>query len=947
MCSPRFVRRGACASLALLLLAIGASGTRPRASEAYGNLRGSKAATHELDVSAHELLQRCKADAACASALSALHGSGTARLGLAGTDAGAASGVEAKRLEVEVKGLEAAAAVLDGSDGPASRLGAGSEAHAELLDSALLLVVAADDQTTSLELKAVAALVLFLEAVAGMYLPLALRRLPHHQWWLSLLNCFSGGIFLAAGIVHLLPHCAEAQEALGPLPPPWLPRWLRPLLPPDYPLYLVLVVWGYCLVFWVERVLFDVHGEGHSHCQHSNVFSHSSYYKQLSHRQRAPPGGGAGSPGSRFAPRLLAITLHGGINGVSAVTGGAPAAGAAGGLPVGGGGSPEGGSPDGCSPCAGGSGGGGGEATGGVEGSTHGGAATGLGSAADDEQTPRRPQLRAKYGGVPLPPPAPPPQQQLPYNPAAATIPTPSVGCCNHHNHNNHNHNGQSGHNGHGHDGGVMGNGHAHGHSGASLSRSAPTPLLPAPPGPPPQQLQLQPGVPPLPAPIATIAELHEVVAAAAASGNTGGVAAGGAGGGDEDASSCHSEHSPRAVCICVEEVENAQVAPSSSAAALQSVGHAWSRHEPHGDGRGRHSRRGSMGGGGGSLGGTPRGLSRAGSASGLRSPLLPPPSLPLQAAGGGGLGGGGGDPRLAMLLLLQNQHRHSAAAAPGCGQPCGHDHAHTDPQRPRSRRHSLDPNYSHSHSHGHGQGCGHAHDYGCGDNPNHGGHQGHSHHHCCHLDHDSHGSHASQGRPQQHSQQQLMRNGSGTQSHGHGHHGHHGHGHGHAHGIRPRFRFMHGVVLLVALALHTMLECIALGLVSSRPQFLVLFAAVASHKAVSALALSSRFLKEGASLGQVTRYVGPFCLVAPASILLGVYVGAVAPALSLLFSCFATGTFIYVGASEVIMEEFEGEMRADRRDISTHTARYAKFGAVLVAVAAVAASGLLPEHHH
>ena len=50
----------------------------------------------------------------------------------------------------------------------------------------------------------------------------------------------------------------------------------------------------------------------------------------------------------------------------------------------------------------------------------------------------------------------------------------------------------------------------------------------------------------------------------------------------------------------------------------------------------------------------------------------------------------------------------------------------------------------------------------------------------------------------------------------------------------------------------------------------------------------------------QVTRYVGPFCLVAPASILLGVYVGAVAPALSLLFSCFATGTFIYVGASEV-----------------------------------------------
>lgn len=34
---------------------------------------------------------------------------------------------------------------------------------------------------------------------------------------------------------------------------------------------------GYCVVFYVERVLFDVHGEGHAHCQHSNVYSHSRY----------------------------------------------------------------------------------------------------------------------------------------------------------------------------------------------------------------------------------------------------------------------------------------------------------------------------------------------------------------------------------------------------------------------------------------------------------------------------------------------------------------------------------------------------------------------------------------------------------------------------------------------------------------------------------------------
>lgn len=48
---------------------------------------------------------------------------------------------------------------------------------------------------------------------------------------------------------------------------------------------------------------------------------------------------------------------------------------------------------------------------------------------------------------------------------------------------------------------------------------------------------------------------------------------------------------------------------------------------------------------------------------------------------------------------------------------------------------------------------------------------------------------------------------------------------------------------------------------------------------------------------------MGPFCLVAPLSILLGSVIGSVAPLAHLVLSCFATGTFLYVGASEVIME--------------------------------------------
>lgn len=63
-------------------------------------------------------------------------------------------------------------------------------------------------------------------------------------------------MFLAAGLVHLLPHCQESQAKLG-------------ALVGDYPLYLVLITLGYMLVLFVERVLFDVHGSAHGHGPHT------------------------------------------------------------------------------------------------------------------------------------------------------------------------------------------------------------------------------------------------------------------------------------------------------------------------------------------------------------------------------------------------------------------------------------------------------------------------------------------------------------------------------------------------------------------------------------------------------------------------------------------------------------------------------------------------------
>ncbi|GIL75431.1 hypothetical protein Vretimale_8064 [Volvox reticuliferus] len=400
----------------------------------------------------------------------------------------------------------------------------------------------------------------------------------------------------------------------------------------------------------------------------------------------------------------------------------------------------------------------------------------------------------------------------------------------------------------------------------------------------------------------------------------------------EEDAESCHSDHPPRAVCMCVEEQEAKAEARDQhhynhnhkqQQQLHRSVPDRNQQIDQPGQGNIANS---CCHGRGDSAGGCfPLAVgNRKGSAGGgecddqLRTPLLAaqatpvltPPALDGASGFAGDIGGTNGSGDLRGLACQYQQQQQLLPLPLHPPESCVyHTRHHVHPHH-RPRRRSIGP--------GPLSGSGSGAVDSCASSS------------CASLvqalDPHPTATHA-----------QLNSN-----HYRHTHHRHHRH-----HVIKPRFRFMHGVVLLVALALHTSLECIALGLIDSRSEFLLLFAAVASHKAVSALALSSRFMREGATMAQVTAYVGPFCLVAPVSILAGIYVGRVAPIARLVFSCFATGTFLYVGASEVIMEEFEGEMRAGRDDISTRAARYIKFFAVLLAVALVAVSGLLPEPDH
>jgi zinc transporter ZupT len=142
------------------------------------------------------------------------------------------------------------------------------------------------------------------------------------------------------------------------------------------------------------------------------------------------------------------------------------------------------------------------------------------------------------------------------------------------------------------------------------------------------------------------------------------------------------------------------------------------------------------------------------------------------------------------------------------------------------------------------------------------------------------------------------------------------------------------GLVAMLATSVHTLLECAALGLASDRRSFLALLAAVAAHKPASALALSARFLRGGATAREAAAYTSAFCLVAPLGIALGAFAGGPLGGAhaELWLSCLSCGAFLYVGMTEVIAEEMDG--------CGGWRWRWARFAALLGGVASVAAVG-------
>ncbi|CAM9828363.1 unnamed protein product [Chrysoparadoxa australica] len=127
--------------------------------------------------------------------------------------------------------------------------------------------------------------------------------------------------------------------------------------------------------------------------------------------------------------------------------------------------------------------------------------------------------------------------------------------------------------------------------------------------------------------------------------------------------------------------------------------------------------------------------------------------------------------------------------------------------------------------------------------------------------------------------------------------------------------------ILLLALSVHSLFETMALGLSDSSINVLLLAMSIGLHQPAESVALLVAFLKSGLSQQRIVRMLSLFSAVGPLGMLAGIMVSQYASKIAdAVLVAMAAGTFIYVGATEVIAEEFEHPVEG----------KWKKFGALV-----------------
>lgn len=111
--------------------------------------------------------------------------------------------------------------------------------------------------------------------------------------------------------------------------------------------------------------------------------------------------------------------------------------------------------------------------------------------------------------------------------------------------------------------------------------------------------------------------------------------------------------------------------------------------------------------------------------------------------------------------------------------------------------------------------------------------------------------------------------------------------------------------ILLIALSVHGIFEGMALGVMNTIKECSILFSAIILHKWAAAFALGISFYKSGTEKELFIKMILLFTSFGPIGIIIGMFFSDAGNLIKGIMLSISGGTFIYVAASEVIVEEF------------------------------------------
>jgi len=121
-------------------------------------------------------------------------------------------------------------------------------------------------------------------------------------------------------------------------------------------------------------------------------------------------------------------------------------------------------------------------------------------------------------------------------------------------------------------------------------------------------------------------------------------------------------------------------------------------------------------------------------------------------------------------------------------------------------------------------------------------------------------------------------------------------------------------LLLLLAMSLHSLFETVALGLATDRQSAAYMAASIGLHQPAESIALLIAFLKTNMPVSSIVKWLTLFSFVGPIGVTCGVLIQKVSsPLVQAIVVALTAGTFLYLGATEVLNEEFEGVSSSEK----------------------------------